>query len=187
VNVQVEQRELSDARQKFSTGDYSFIKSLQGQEYHGKRPFSELLAQAGSEEKLLGDLQARRQSNDWQTVKTKLADPGSANFTNKPPFRDLNDWATKQSAAGLQKETLTSLDGQLQIYLVWFNILKPTDPRITSPDARKEHRQDGGIGTRDELLDRIARLKDEYRKGGWLNQDRERDLDELKDTVNRRE
>ncbi|HEX4263459.1 MAG TPA: hypothetical protein VH597_03895 [Verrucomicrobiae bacterium] len=187
ASVRAEQQDLNDARQKFSNGDYSFIKPLQGQAYHDKRPFSDLLTQAVAEEKLLADLQARKQANDWQTVKTKLA--ASASLTNKPPFHALNDWATAQSAVGLQKNTLVSLDDELQKYLVWFNVVKATDARITSAEARKAQRQDGEIGgQRDQYLNRIAWLETEYRKGGWLNQDdRQKYLDQLKDTIIHRE
>ncbi|HWD91486.1 MAG TPA: hypothetical protein VG938_03970 [Verrucomicrobiae bacterium] len=189
VSVRAEQQDLSDARQKFSSGDYSFIKTVQGRAYHDKPPFSDLLSQAGSEEKLLGDLQGRKQSNDWQTVKTKLGEPASASLTNKPPFRALKDWATTQSTAGQQKETLVSLDAEFQKYLVWFNVLKATDPHITNPEDRKEERQDGEIGgKKDDYLKRIAWLEDEYRKGGWLNQDdRQKNLDDLRDIVRHRE
>jgi hypothetical protein len=189
ASIRAEQQDLSDARQEFSTGNYSFVKSLAGEAYHDKRPFSELLAQANAEEKLLADLQARRQTNDWQTVKAKLSAPASASLTNKPPFHELNDWATAQSAVGLQKDSLVSLDDELQKYLVWFNVLKATDPRITSAAARKAERQDGEIGAqRDQYLNRIAWLETEYRKGGWLSQnDRQKYLDQLKDTIIHRE
>ncbi|HEY2843107.1 MAG TPA: hypothetical protein VGJ09_05625, partial [Bryobacteraceae bacterium] len=179
------QLDLNDARQKFSNGDYSFIKTVQGQPYRDKRPFSDLVAQAGSEEKLLGDLQARRQANDWQTVKTRLADPASANFANKTPFHELNDWATTQSAAGLQTETLASLDAEFQKYLVKFSVLRATDAYITDPIARKETRLGSEIGgQRKWYLHRVDVLESEYRKGGWLTQDdRQRYLAKLKGNI----
>ena len=189
ASIHAEQQDLSDAQQEFSTGNYSFVKSLGGESFHDKRPFAALLSQAATEEKLLGDLQARKQSNDWQTVKAKLADPASASFSNKPPFRALNDWASALGAAGQQKDAIVSLDAELQKYLVWFNVLKATDPRITDPEARKAQRQDGEIGAqRDQYLKRIAWLEGEFRKGGWLAQnDRQKYLDELKDTIVHRE
>jgi hypothetical protein len=188
-SIHSEQQELNEARQKFSSGDYSFIEPLQGQLYHGKRPFSELLSQASGEQKLLGELEARKQTNDWQTVKAKLAETASAKLADKPPFHTLNDWATAQSAVGTQKDTLVKLDTEFEKYLVWFNVLKPTDARIKTPEGRKAQRIDGELGDeRETYLKQIAWLKNEYQKGGWLNQeDRQLYLDKLKEAILHRE
>jgi tetratricopeptide (TPR) repeat protein len=180
-----EQQSLNDARQKLSAGDYSIIQSLENQTYGRKAPFMQVHDQASAEQSTLNDLQAKKQSNDWQTVRTKLTSEGSAVFAGKRPFQELKDWADGQYSASLHNQSVVILDAELEKYLVWFNVLKPSDPRIKTPDARKASRIDGEIGIqREQYLAELTRMENEYRKGGWLGrEDRQKYLDELKDTV----
>lgn len=184
-----EQQKLNDARQKFSAGDYSFIQSIENQTYAHKAPFVEVHDQASAEQAALNELEARKQSNDWQTVRTRLTNQLSAAFAGKAPFRQLRDWADAQYSASLQNQSVTILDAELEKFLVWFNVLQPGDPHIKTPDARKASRIDGEIGgQRQQYLAELARMENEYRKGGWLGQeDRQKYLDELKDTIKHRE
>lgn len=188
-SVVSEQQSLDDVRQKLSAGDYSFIQSLENQTYGRKAPFLQVHDQAAAEQAALNGLEANKQSNDWQTVRTRLTSQASAAFAGKKPFRELRDWADTQYAASLQKQSLTKLDAELETYLVWFNVLKPSDPHIKTPEGRKASRIDGEIGVqRDQYLAEVTRMENEYRKGGWLGQeDRQKYLDKLRDTIGNRE
>jgi hypothetical protein len=84
-------------------------------------------------------------------------------------------------------EQLHKLDAVFEVYLVWFKVLKPTDPHILTPEGRKAEPLGGAIGSqRDACLDQVGRLEAEYKKGGWLSQnDRQYYLDKLRNAIDR--
>jgi hypothetical protein len=184
-NILAEQQALSEDGQKFSAGDYSFVKPLQGEACAHKAPFVELLNKATAEQSVLNDLQAWKETNGWQAVRLKLAEPASTGFIGKQPFHALNDWAKTQSDAAAQKQTVVRFDGQLESYLVSFNIWKTGDPRIKTADGRNAKRVDGGIGgQRDIYLLETTNMETAYRKAGLLSQDeRQKNIELVRDAI----
>jgi protein phosphatase len=180
-----EQMAFADATALLGRGDYSFIEKLQGQAYGQKPPFAGLCNQAAGERKTLADLEALKRANNWQAVAGKLSAPAAEGFTNKPPFIALAQWAKACADQAATQAKLAQLNVSFEEMLVWFNIKKPTDPYIKTPEARKEQRKDGELGNqKDNYLNRITWLENEYKNGGWLNQDdRAKYLKELRDTI----
>jgi hypothetical protein len=83
-------------------------------------------------------------------------------------------------------EAAAKLDAEFEKYLVWFRVLKPTDPRIRTPEVRKEKPIVGQISPQDTdlYLKRIDYLRSEYEKGGRLNEnDRQKNLEKLRETL----
>ena len=187
-SIGTEQKSLEDATQSFSQGDYSFIAALKGQTYGAKPPFLELTRKATDEQKILQDLQAMKQTNGWQEVKSKLADSGSVIFATKQPFDDLRKWADSQSNKEPEspEKVLQRLDTEFEVMLVWFDILSPTDPKIQTAQARKERPFQGAIGLQKQSYyqERAGLLETEYKKGGWLDKnDRARKLKKLREAI----
>ena len=81
------------------------------------------------------------------------------------------------------------LDAEFERYLVWFRVLKPTDPRIQTSEARKKKPVDGDISPQDKqwYLERIDYLKTQYERAGMLSQnDRQKNLSALRKAINLR-
>ena len=109
-----------------------------------------------------------------------------AELVRKKPFETVRQWAQARAAEDelLKKSDPAWLDADFEKLLVWFNVLKPTDPKIRTAAARKETML-GALGPRSkEYLRRAESLEEEYKKGGWLNQnDRQKLLNKLKETI----
>jgi hypothetical protein len=186
-DIGIEQYAFGDATNKFSQGDYSFIQELKGQSYSGEKRFADLLTNAAEESNALDNLEALKQANNREAVKRRLADLASAGFLSKPPFEAFRKWAEAPIADlpdGNKK--LLQLDTEFEMYLVWFRVLKPTDPRIRTAKARKENPIVGQISPKDTdfYLKRIDYLKNEYAACGRLNEnDRQKHLQKLRETL----
>jgi hypothetical protein len=184
--IGIEQNAFDDAMNKFSKGDYSFIEQLKSRSYGGKKPFADLLPKAAVEKQALDELEALKQANNREDVKKKLAEL-AAGFTSKPPFEELRKWAEAQIVDipdGNKK--LLQLDTEFEKYLVWFRVLKPTDPKIQTAEARKEKPIIGQISPQDTdlYLKRIEYLTSEYKNAGRLNEnDRQKNLEKLRETL----
>jgi protein phosphatase len=189
ARIASEQQALADATGRFASGDYGFVAGLKAQSYAGKKPFTDLLAKATAEAQALAELQGLKQTNNWQAVTAKLAEPAASGFAAKPPFRALAESAQSFVAQARGAEALDRLDTEFEKMLVWFNIVRPTSPYLRLPEARKETRHDGEIGAqREYYLGRVTVLENEFKKGGWLNQrDRAKYLGKLRDEIKHRE
>jgi len=177
-----EQTALSDAKNRFAAGDYSFTSDIQKQGLAQKKPFTTLLTQAASEQKILGQLQAEQTAGNWQAVGKALADPANAALANKPPFRSLNQWVvSNQNQIQVHQATTT-----FEEMLVWFNIKRPNDPYIQTNEAKHQSRYDGSLDDkqRQQYLATIAQLQTVFANTGLINQnDRAKLLKDLEETV----
>ena len=188
VGIVSEQKALAESGEKFKNGDYSFVKDLQAQSYSGKKPFAELLGNAVQEEKILAELKALERTTNWTAVRTQLVALSSESL-KKPPFADLSKWAENQSkdAKATNKRSLQELDTDLEVLLVSFNVLKPTDPKIQSEKARKATVFSAGAMESDAqeyYLRELGKLETEYKQGNWLSQnDRAKSIKKLRDTI----
>jgi hypothetical protein len=184
-SITEEQKVLADAGKQFSAGDYSFIKEVEGRASKTKPPFAELLRKGAEEQKALVELEQLKQVGDGPRLQGKLGGLPPA-VSAKKPFEDLRKWAQAKAdeQAAARKKDPVWLDADLEKLLVWFNIMPPTDSRIQTPEARKAQML-GAIGPKKDIyLREVQRLEDEYKKGGWLDQnDREKYLKELKKTI----
>jgi hypothetical protein len=108
----------------------------------------------------------------------------------KPPFEALRQWADLVSqGTSSRQDAVEKLDAEFERYLVWFRVLKPTDPRIQSSEARKEKPVDGDISPQDKqrYLERIDYLNTQYERAGKLSQnDRQKNLSVLRKAINLR-
>jgi len=183
-----EQAALVEAQQLFNNGDYSFVSRLATQPFAQKTSFAGLLTQAATERKLLADLETLKQQTNWQAVAGKLAEPANAAAASKAPFRNLSQWAKTYVGQAERQKDIRQLNVTFEKMLVWFNVKEPTDPYIQTPEAKKESRRDGDIGSqRDQYLKLVDWLEAEYKKGGWLEQnDRAKYIKELRDTISHR-
>jgi hypothetical protein len=188
--IRTEQAALADATVRFERGDYGFVKELKASTFASKPPFAQLLQRAAAEAQVLAELKTLRQANNAQALLAKLADPPASSFAGKPPFLALAQWAQAQSAQATGSNKLDQLDAEFEKMLVWFNIKNPKDAYLRTAEAKKERRLDGEIGVkqRQQFLDAVNRLENEFRKGGWLDQrERARYLTELRTTIMHRE
>ena len=186
ANCRTEQSALANVKNLFSAGDYSFIAHIQGQAYATKASFADLLKQAAGEQKLLDDLTAVQKSGDWKSALTSLASPAFAAVKNKPSFLALGRWAQAQSDQVEKQNALKQLTVNFEVMLVRFNIKKPTDPYITTAEAKKEVRLDGSLADpdRQRYLGIITSLETGFGKPSTpIQNDRAKLLKELKDTV----
>ena len=186
-SINEEQKVLGETGAQFSVGDYSFIKELAGRDYKTKPPFAELLRKAAAEQKALGELEQLKQTGDGPALQGKLGGLPPA-VSAKKPFEDLRKWAQARAdeQAEARKQDPVWLDAKLEVLLVRFSILKPTDPRIKTPAARQEKVLDGALnlaGT-EYYLNEVNALESEYKKGGWLDQgDRKKLLKDLREKI----
>jgi hypothetical protein len=181
-----EQTALTEARNFFSAGDYSFIARLQNLACARKPPFAELLKQAAGEQSLLTGLESFQQSGDWKSARDNLASPALAAVANKAPFRAIGQWAQAQADQFEKQKAQQQLTITFEVLLVRFNIKKPTDPYITTTEAKKEVRLDGILSEQDRqrYQDIIASLETGFGKPSTpIQNDRAKLLKELKDTV----
>ena len=185
TSINEEQKILAAAQQKFLEGNYSMVGELQGTASEAKPPFAGLVLKAREEQKTLGELEKLKQSNAWQAMPGELSKLPSE-VVLKKPFENLRQWA---KARALEDERLKMsdpgwLDAEFEVLLVKFNVLRPTDPRLRTPQARKEN-VIGAIGPRNkDYLRQVERLEEEYKKGGWLSQnDRQKLIAKLKETI----
>lgn len=187
--IAAEQKALEDATRGLSEGNYSFVDSLRGQGFSSKTPFSNLLITATQEKSLLDNLQQLKQSNAWQEVKAKLADPASRGLLSKPPFDALRKWAESQPASDKTStaQTRGQLNTKLEVMLVQLGVFKPDAPEIRSDEARKtKPLPDGALDT-GYYLRLVDQLEADFRKGGWLEQDDYRKrIAKLKEAINNR-
>jgi serine/threonine protein phosphatase PrpC/tetratricopeptide (TPR) repeat protein len=189
ANCRTEQSALADAKNLFNAGhysDYSFAARIQGQTFARKPPFIELLNQVAGEQKLLADLEPLKQSGNWQAVAGSLAGPAYAAVTNKAPFRSLDQWVQSQAEQVEKQKAQQQMTATFEVLLVRFNIKKPTDPYITTAEAKKEVRLDGSLSDpdRQRYLGIITSLETGFGKPSTpIQNDRAKLLKELKDTV----
>ncbi|HEY5910485.1 MAG TPA: hypothetical protein VJA21_07750 [Verrucomicrobiae bacterium] len=183
----LEQSTLKDVISRFNAGDYTFIDSLKGQSYSAKPPFADLLSKAAEEKQILGELEALKEANKPDEVKTRFAGLTSASFVGKAPFVDLRKWAETPPAApavgDTQKQVFQDLESRLEVLMVRFNLLDPME--AMSPRARAEHAIMGSLGP-DANASYIAMVQDlraRFKKGGWLTPAREKDLNRLEKTI----
>jgi protein phosphatase len=181
-----EQAALAEAQNLLNAGDYSFIARIRGQTCAAKPPFVEILKQAVSEQKLFAGLEALQKSGDWKATLGSLASPAFAAVANKAPFHAIGQWAQTLADQDERQKVIQQLTATFEVLLVRFNIKNPTDGYITSAEAKKEIRLDGGLAgpDRQRYLDIIASLETSFGKLGLFSQnDRARLMKELKDTV----
>lgn len=186
ASCRTEQTALTEARNFFSAGDYSFIARFQNLAYARKTPFAELLKQAAAEQYLLAGLETLQQSGDWKSALASLANPACAAATNKAPFLAIGQWAQAQAEQMEKQKVQQQLTKTFEVLLVRFNIKKPTDPYITTAEAKKEVRLDGSLSEpdRQRYLDIITSLETSFGKPSTpIQNDRAKLLKELKDTV----
>ena len=183
---QTEQASLNDAKSRLASGDYSFVGNLQGTALAHKTAFAKLLKQADSEQQTLSKLQALKSSGNWQAAASALADPANAALVNKPPFQAINQWAKSAADAIQNQKQLQQANVTFEEMLVWFNIVRPTDSYIKTPEARQQARYDGQLDDkqRQEYLTTIAQLQTIFASSGLLNQNnRAKLLKDLEETV----
>lgn len=186
AEAQTEQSTLDNAQASFAKADYSFLDEIAGQSYAKKAPFQTLLKNARAEQQLLAALEALKAQNNWSALLNRTSEISPQTLA-KPPFAKLVEWARpyaeREQAAGKLKD----LDTRLQILLVRFGVLKPSDKRVTSPEAQALKPwppKSIPLDARQDLLKGLEALEAEYRAGGWLNQDgRQQYIDELKDRI----
>jgi hypothetical protein len=138
------------------------------------------------EQKLLADLEPLKQSGNWQAVAGSLAGPAYAAVANKAPFRSLAQWAQSQAEQVEKQKAQQQMTATFEVLLVRFNIKKPTDPYITTAEAKKEVRLDGSLSDpdRQRYLGIITSLETGFGKPSTpIQNDRAKLLKELKDTV----
>jgi hypothetical protein len=177
----IEQKAFNEANASFTKGDYSFIEPLKKQSYSGEKPFDDLLAKAVEENKVLEELKALKQATNWTAVTNRLA--GVA-FQKKPPFTDLAKWAETQRQLA-PKQLLEKLDAELAKYLVQFRILRPTDAKfrtITVPNV-EPITMAIGYAQGQYYLDKVKSLEREFKANGWLDQNRQQNLDKLEKVI----
>jgi hypothetical protein len=188
ANIIAEQKSANAYSQKFSAGDYAFVKDLQSRSYSSKSPFASLLTQAQEEQTALADLTAFKAATNWTAIQTNLAGY-SADRAKKAPFSALASWADDQakSAQLAGKKSLGDLDADLEVLLVTFGMLKATDPQIQSDKARKTKplrniiESDGQVQA---YLKQVRDLQSRYRDGNWLSQNnRDRNLKDLERAI----
>ncbi|HEV2209466.1 MAG TPA: hypothetical protein VG167_11860 [Verrucomicrobiae bacterium] len=188
--IAAEQTTLANDSLSLSNGDYTFIQSLTSSSYAGKPSFSNLLAQATTEKTTLDTLQQLKQTNGWQQLKQRLADPALAGVLAKPPFADLRTWADAQSTAAASGATpdLQRLDTDLEVLLVQFGVLKATAAEIHFDAARQtKPLPSGALDDPQPYLNRVQRLEQGYKNGGWLDQDnRQKYLTKIREAINYR-
>ncbi len=187
TSINEEQKALADAGKKFSAGDYSLVGELSGREYRTKPPFAELLRLVAAEQKSLAELEKLKQAGDWQALQGKLAALPPA-VSGKKPFAELRQWTQGKAdeQAELRKKDPVWLDAKLEVLLVQLNILKPTDPRIKTPEARQQKVIEGALSLTgvDYYLNQVNILESEYQKGGWLDQgDRKKFIKDLRERI----
>jgi hypothetical protein len=189
ANCRTEQLALDDAKNIFNAGhysDYSFAVRIQGQAFTRKPPFTELLNQVAGEQKLLANLESLKQSGNWQAVADSLAGPAYAALTNKTPFQLFGQWVQSQAEQVEKQKAHQQMTATFEVLLVRFNIKKPTDPYITTAEAKKEVRLDGSLSDpdRQRYLGIITSLETGFGKPSTpIQNDRANLLKELKDTV----
>jgi len=177
----VEQGALLDARRHFDAGEYQLVRQqLERQPYRNKPPFLKISNEAKSEWETLGELEDKlRDANDWQAVLDRLADPASAEWVGKPPFRNL------AARAARQKE-FARLNSTFETMLVEFDIKSPADPYIETPEGRQARKIEGTLSQaqRDKYLETLRQLENDYDRGGWLEENnREKYINKLRDII----
>ncbi len=186
-SINEEQKVLLEVGKQFSVGDYSFVKELAGRDYRTKPPFAELLRKAAAEQKTLGELEQLKQAGDGPALLGKLGGLPPA-VVAKKPFADLRNWAQARAdeQAEARKKDPVWLDAKLDVLLVRFSILKPTDPRIKTTAARQEKVLDGALNLAgsEYYLNEVNALESDYQQGGWLDQgDRKKFLKDLREKI----
>jgi tetratricopeptide (TPR) repeat protein len=188
-SVTAEQKVLDDASVSLAKGDYTFIEVLKAQSYSRKQSLSNLLAQAVRERASLEALRRLKETNARQELKNKLAEPEIARLLTKPPFAELRTWAdtTPLATAETKDQTLLRLDTELEVLLVEFGVLKPTAREIHTDKARRTKPfPSGGLNDPQSFLDEVRHLQEEFQQGGWLDQNRRKYIEKLKDAINNR-
>jgi serine/threonine protein phosphatase PrpC len=173
-----EQSALQQAQNQLKTGDYSLVKSLPAQAYASKPPFVAVLTQATKEQQVLLSLQPLKQTNTWQALAAKLQEPGVAELNGKAPFAALAKWTT--DVKNLQEANIN-----YEKMLVWFNVKKPTDHYLQTPEARKEERFDATLPEteRQQYLTTVKQLEELFRRAGCLDKARAENLKQLRENI----
>ncbi|HEY5915608.1 MAG TPA: hypothetical protein VJA21_33910, partial [Verrucomicrobiae bacterium] len=170
TKIDLEVNALNDSNGKFAVGDYTFIESIKGQNYSGKAPFADLLTKAAEEKRILGELEALKQATNFAKIKLRLQQSDSGAFGDKPPFKNLADWASGEDARlqQAQQAQLSQLDRDLEILQVRFGLLNPKEAK--SPEAKKERFISGDLpfDALEQYGKSLAALEKTYQNLGQL-------------------
>ena len=186
-----EQTALVALGKKLVEGDYGFLNELAAQSYRTKPPFTELQRKGATEQTALSELEKLKTANDWRGAQSALGRL-SADASRKPPFVTINQWVeSKASADEAQKNKDAGwLDAELEKLLVQFGVLKPSDPWLQTPEARKQEVLSSGsleLPVKDYYLNKVRTLRAEYAKRNWLAQrEREKYLKWLQSNIENR-
>ena len=174
-----EQTAFNDANVKFTEGDYSFTDRLKNQNYSGKKPFADLVANAMRENGVLEELKALQKATNWSAVKARLSDVA---FQKKPPFTALAAWAETQKQIA-PRQSLEKLDSDFEVMLVWFDILDPAKAQFSEARTNVPIRGQILPEEADRCAAKAKYLEIQFKKGGWLTPAREKNLKELKKAI----
>ncbi len=188
VQAMEEQRVLQGFQERLDKADYAWTNELAGLGYGRKDPYQALWKEAVAEAGQLSALEECRRQTNWSELLNRAAGLSPATRA-KPPFARLIEWAqpwADQERAGTK---LKDLDTRLQILLVRFSVLKPTDKRVTTPEAQRLKPwppRSVPLDQRQEILEGLEAIEAGYQTGGWINQEgRQAFIEELKDRIPR--
>jgi hypothetical protein len=185
-NCLAEETAWKEAKDRLQAGDYQGVNRLQAQKYGQKPPFVVLQKQAAAEYNILIGLQSLKQANDWRAVTASLTAPTNAILTNKPPFRELRQWALSLESQATNQRQWQTANENFEQMLVWFNLKRPDDPFIQTAKGKAARRVDGLIGDnyRRQYLSSIDWLETFFANNGGTNQiERVKLLENLRDTI----
>lgn len=131
--VSVPRTALNDAKNRYNSGDYSFIAKLETSDYAKMPAFATLLTSAKTENQTLLNLEKLTNSaGNWATVRDNLAAVTPA-VAAKPPFQQITKWVGVNDPIKL-------LDAQLDLLRVWFGRRSP-DNAIIDPNTHRPARK----------------------------------------------
>lgn len=175
-DVSVEQGALNRDRQDFDSGQYSFLKELDGQSYSKKQPFADLASNGRKEEALLSDLKALQRATNWSDALKKIQ-TSPADTIRKPPFVAINQWASGENAKvqGAKESRKQALDKQLANLMVTLNA-GPPDWLKKVATAKGPYASDSmSDQTRDYYLKQVDDLEKKYKSEGLLDSEKRKD------------
>lgn len=186
--IAAEQNALARAHSSLAAGDYGFLDALKNETYGEKPVFASLISQAGREKATLDSLQLLKQTNGWQEVTNRFADPSLAPLLSKKPFAELRTWALAQASAPVsaKDQRSLSLDKQLEVLLVQFRVLKQNAPELQTDAGRQAKPTDGALDNPGYYLGLLDTLEKAYTDAGLLDSNRRKYLADLRQAINLR-
>jgi hypothetical protein len=181
-----EKKVLDAAITNLSKCDYSFVEDIGGKSYSAKKPFVELLRVGGDERASYKDLDAAKQSGNWQGVQEKLG-ALSGSMSSKPCFMALNEWASKEKTRLLQasQQQHEVLDTTLQKHLMTLGVKVPK--WLNMPGARGIKKRNAGgelsITEKDYYGNEANRLEEGYKRLQLLDKDRTAAIKDLRSAI----